>query len=169
MAERIPTQFIDELLSRVDIVDIIDARVPLKKAGKNLHACCPFHDEKTPSFTVSPEKQFYHCFGCGAHGTAIGFLMEYNHMGFVDAVRELAGRVGLELPREATGARREEEPGLYDVLDDAAAWFRRQLREHARGRTAIDYLKQRGVSGEVAAEYGLGYAPPSWDNLGPAL
>lgn len=169
MSGRIPQEFVDSLMARVDIVEVIDGHVPLRKAGREYIARCPFHDEKTPSFTVSPEKQFYHCFGCGAHGTAIGFLMEYNHMGFVDAVRELAGRVGLELPREATGARREEEPGLYDVLDDAAAWFRRQLREHARGRTAIDYLKQRGVSGEVAAEYGLGYAPPGWDNLGPAL
>src|SRR5690554_8145243 len=136
MAERIPTQFIDELLSRVDIVDIIDARVPLKKAGKNLHACCPFHNEKTPSFTVSPDKQFYHCFGCGAHGTAIGFLMEYDRMSFLEAVEELAERVGMELPREAQpqGARSSATEALFNTLSRATQFYRQQLAQSERAR-----------------------------------
>ncbi len=171
MAGRIPQQFIDDLTARVDIVDVIDARVPLRKAGRDYAARCPFHDEKTPSFTVSQEKQFYHCFGCGAHGTAIGFLMEYDHMDFVEAVHELAARVGMEVP--ATGGEgggdRARHQALYDVLQEVAGFYRRQLRDHPRGAAAIDYLKARGISGETAAAFGLGYAPPGWDSLLPAL
>src|SRR3989338_9483789 len=121
MAGRIPKQFIDELLTRSDIVDVIDTHVPLKKAGKDCKACCPFHEEKTPSFTVSPDKQFYHCFGCGVHGTAIGFLMEYEHMDFREAVADLAGRVGLAVPIEATTEtdQQEDTAELGAVLKEA--------------------------------------------------
>ncbi len=168
MAGRIPKQFIDEVLLRADIVEVIDARVPLKKAGKDYKACCPFHDEKTPSFTVSPTKQFYHCFGCGAHGTAIGFLMEYEHMSFPEAVAELAGRVGLPLPQEAQDApaRPDASADLFRVLEEAARRYRAELRDSER---AVAYLKSRGISGEVAAVFGLGYAPDSWDYLTRSL
>ena len=172
MAGRIPQSFIDDLLSRIDIVEVIDAHVPLKKAGRDYAACCPFHDEKTPSFTVSPTKQFFHCFGCGAHGTALGFLMEYDHLGFVEAVEELAERLGLEVPHEggapAAGAGRDLKP-LYELLGQADRYFRHQLRHHPAAAKAVDYLKGRGVSGEVAAAFGLGYAPPGWDGLLQAL
>ena len=173
MAGRIPQQFIDDLMQRVDIVEVIDGRVPLKKAGREYQACCPFHNEKTPSFTVSPTKQFYHCFGCGVHGTALGFLMDYEHMEFVEAVEELARSVGLEVPREA-GPERETErkdatAPLYDLLTEAARFFRQQLRQHPDAARAVDYLKERGLSGEVAQAFGLGYAPPGWDNLLQAL
>lgn len=164
MAGRIPKQFIDELLLRADIVEVIDARVPLKKAGKDYKACCPFHEEKTASFTVSATKQFYHCFGCGAHGTAIGFLMEFEHMSFPEAVEELAGRVGLSLPKEveATVERSDSAAGLLTVLEEAARYYRTQLKEAPR---AVAYLKGRGISGEIAAAFGLGYAPDGWDNV----
>jgi DNA primase len=169
MAGRIPQHFIDDLMQRVDIVEVIDSRVPLKKAGREYHACCPFHNEKTPSFTVSPTKQFYHCFGCGVHGTALGFLMDYEHMDFVDAVEELARSVGMEVPREASpvGERvREDNTGpLYELLDQAARYFRQQLRQHPAAQRAVDYLKGRGLSGEIAKDFGLGYAPSGWDNL----
>lgn len=160
---RIPQHFIDELMSRVDIVDLIDSRVPLRKAGRDYSARCPFHDEKSPSFTVSPTKQFYHCFGCGAHGTALGFLMAYEHMSFGDAVRELAAKVGMEIPQSAlpTNGSESLEP-LFAILDKAAQYFRRQLRQHPE---AIDYLKGRGLEGAIAADYAIGYAPPGWDNL----
>ena len=172
MAGRIPQQFIDDLIDRVDIVEVIDARVPLKKAGREYTACCPFHNEKTPSFTVSPAKQFYHCFGCGAHGTAIGFLMEYEHMDFVEAVEELARSVGLEVPREggeAPSPRPKEGPSLYDIQAEAARFYQRQLREHPQAGRAVAYLRERGLSGEIARDFGLGYAPPGWDNLLQAL
>ncbi len=170
---RIPQSFIDELMTRVDIVEVIDTRVPLKKAGREYTACCPFHNEKTPSFTVSPTKQFYHCFGCGAHGTAVGFLMEYEHLSFPEAVEELARGVGMTVPREEGGpgpapVRRENE-ALYGLLAEADRFYRRQLRQHPQSARAVDYLKQRGLSGEIAAEYGLGFAPPGWDNLLKAL
>ncbi len=153
----IPRDFIDTLLARVDIVDVIDRRVPLKKAGQNYQACCPFHNEKTPSFTVSPTKQFYHCFGCGAHGTALGFLMEYEHMGFPDAVAALAQDVGLAVPESAPGAERPRPPpALWDALGRAAQFYRQQLKQSPR---AIEYLKQRGLTGTIAARYGIGYAP----------
>jgi DNA primase len=165
MASRIPPQFIDEVLARTDIVGLIGSRVSLRKAGKDYHACCPFHDEKTPSFTVSREKQFYHCFGCGAHGSAIGFLMEYARMGFLDAVEELARQAGLELPREAGEQQGPDLKPLYAVLAEAAAIYRRQLREHPQSGRAVDYLKARGLSGEIAARFGIGFAPPGWDLL----
>ncbi len=171
MAGRIPQHFIDDLIARVDIVDVIDSRVPLKKAGREYKACCPFHDEKTPSFTVSPDKQFYHCFGCGAHGTAIGFLMEYEHLEFVEAIQELAKQVGVEVPREAgfVPQPKREGPDLYELLKQASAFFQRQLREHAEGPQAVEYLKGRGLSGEIARDFGVGYAPDGWDNLLKAL
>jgi DNA primase len=157
----IPASFIDELMSRTDIVEVINSRVPLKKAGREYKACCPFHGEKTPSFTVSPTKQFYHCFGCGAHGTALGFLMDYEHLGFPEAVEELASLAGLEVPREQSqGADRR--PDLYSVLDAAAGFYREQLK---RAPAAIEYLKARGISGATAATFGIGYAPDEWDGL----
>jgi len=171
MAGRIPSQFVDELLARIDIVEVIDARVPLKKAGREYTACCPFHNEKTPSFTVSAEKQFYHCFGCGAHGSAIGFLMEYEHLGFVEAVEELASMAGLQVPREA-GQEAEQggsNQGLYEALEKVAAYYRQQLRRRPQADHATEYLKKRGLTGEIAAAFELGYAPPGWDNLVPAL
>ncbi len=155
----IPRDFIDTLLARVDIVDVIDRRVPLKKAGQNYQACCPFHNEKTPSFTVSPAKQFYHCFGCGAHGTALGFLMEYEHMSFRDSVAALAQDVGLPVP-ESGGEpdRPKPPPALWDALEQAARFYKQQLKQNPR---AIEYLKRRGLTGQIAARYGIGYAPAS--------
>jgi DNA primase len=152
----IPRDFIDTLLARVDIVDVIDRRVPLKKAGQNYQACCPFHNEKTPSFTVSPTKQFYHCFGCGAHGTALGFLMEYEHMGFPDAVAALAQDVGLPVPESGEPERPKPPPALWDALEQATQFYKKQLKQTPR---AINYLKQRGLTGTIAARYGIGYAP----------
>ena len=153
----IPRDFIDTLLARVDIVDVIDRRVSLKKAGQNYQACCPFHSEKTPSFTVSPTKQFYHCFGCGAHGTALGFLMEYEHMSFPDAVAALAQDVGLPVPESAQEPDRPKPPpALWDALEQAARFYKQQLKQSPR---AIDYLKRRGLTGAIAARYGIGYAP----------
>ncbi len=161
----IPNDFIQTLLARVDIVEVIDRYVPLKKAGANYVACCPFHSEKTPSFSVSPSKQFYHCFGCGAHGTAIGFLMEHAGKTFPDAVEELARDAGLTVPRvERPGERerREEALDLNEVLLTAARHYRAKLKEAPR---AIDYLKSRGLTGEVAARFGIGYAPDAWQGL----
>ncbi len=164
MAGKIPQSFIDDLLDRIDIVDVISPRVPLKKAGKDYQARCPFHDEKTPSFTVSQQKQFYHCFGCGAHGSAIGFLMEYDHMSFVEAIEELATQAGVEVPREAAPAAPDNRP-LYELLEQAAGFYRQQLRRHPEAGHAIEYLQQRGLSGEIAADYGVGYAPPGWHTV----
>ncbi|MGV8992112.1 MAG: DNA primase [Thiobacillus sp.] len=153
----IPRDFIDTLLARVDIIDVIDRRVPLKKAGQNYQACCPFHSEKTPSFTVSPTKQFYHCFGCGAHGTALGFLMEYEHMSFPDAVAALAQDVGLPIPESAQEPDRPRPPpALWDALEQASQFYKQQLKQSPH---AIDYLKRRGLTGIIAARYGVGYAP----------
>jgi len=153
----IPRDFIDTLLARVDIVDVIDRRVSLKKAGQNYQACCPFHTEKTPSFTVSQTKQFYHCFGCGAHGTALGFLMEYEHMSFREAVAALAQDAGLPIPESASEPDRPKPaPALWDVLEQAAHFYRQQLKQSPR---AIQYLKRRGLTGQIAARYGIGYAP----------
>lgn len=159
----IPESFIQDLLARVDIVDLIDSYVPLKKAGANYAACCPFHNEKSPSFTVSPSKQFYHCFGCGAHGTAIGFLMEYQGIGFIDAVKELAGRAGLQVPQDEFkpgGAATDQGTlrGLVEVMTRAAQFYKEQLKKSPK---AIEYLKQRGLTGEIAARFGIGYAPPT--------
>lgn len=170
MSGRIPTSFIDELLVRVDIVDVIDSRVQLKKTGREYQACCPFHNEKTPSFTVSPDKQFYHCFGCGAHGSALGFLMEYEHLGFVEAVEELASGAGMEVPREAGKVFSEQSHNdLYGVMEKASQFYRQQLKHHEQTTRATDYLKGRGLTGEVAAAFELGFAPPGWDNLGAYL
>jgi len=166
----IPNDFIQTLLSRVDIVDVVDRHVPLKKAGANYVACCPFHSEKTPSFTVSQTKQFYHCFGCGAHGTAVGFLMEYGGKTFPDAVEELARDAGLEVPRVETRPgeteRREQAEDLASLLLTAAKFYRAQLKEATH---AIDYLKGRGLTGEVAARFGIGYAPDAWQPLADAF
>jgi DNA primase len=161
----IPESFIQELLNRVDIIDVVDRNVPLKKAGANYSACCPFHNEKSPSFTVSPTKQFYHCFGCGAHGTAISFLMEHQGLSFVEAVHELAKMVGLIVPQEARDPARAEQkviPGLQEVLQQTSNYYRIQLKKSSR---AIEYLKARGLTGEVAARFQMGYAPPGWQNL----
>ncbi|OGA54786.1 MAG: DNA primase [Betaproteobacteria bacterium RIFCSPLOWO2_12_FULL_62_58] len=165
----IPQSFIQDLLNRVDIVDVVDRHVKLKRAGANYVACCPFHSEKTPSFTVSQTKQFYHCFGCGAHGTAVGFLMEYGGLGFVEAVKELAQSVGMKVPEvrsEPAQRRAEEGDDLYAVLLKAAQFYRAQLKDAPR---AISYLKQRGLSGEIAKLFGIGYAPDGWQNLQAAF
>ncbi|MBC8519718.1 MAG: DNA primase [Gammaproteobacteria bacterium] len=170
MAGRIPSTFIDELLSRIDIIDVIDTRVPLVKKGREFQACCPFHHEKTPSFTVSPTKQFYHCFGCGAHGTAVGFLMEYENMPFPEAIEDLASQAGLEVPREDDGEKpRENLTPLFNLMERAGEWYRKQLKDHPQADKAIQYLKQRGLSGEIAASYGLGFAPDGWSNIHDAL
>ena len=167
----IPESFIQELLARTDIVEIIDRVVPLKKAGANYAACCPFHKEKSPSFTVSPSKQFYHCFGCGAHGTAIGFLMEHQGLSFPDAIEDLARHCGLTVPQEDNerafrkpAAGSEEGPSLLDVMLKAHKYYRDELKQSPR---AIDYLKRRGLTGEIAARFGIGYAPEGWQNLRP--
>lgn len=165
----IPKSFIQDLLNRLDIVDVVERYVPLKKAGANFVACCPFHNEKSPSFTVSQTKQFYHCFGCGAHGTAIGFVMEHAGLGYVDAIEELARSVGLEVPNErpaAGEANQKAAPDLYEVMQTATRYYREQLKLSQR---AIDYLKQRGLSGEIAAKFGIGYAPDAWQNLAAAF
>jgi DNA primase len=161
---RIPQYFIDQLIARTDIVEVIGTRVSLRKAGKEYKACCPFHDEKTPSFNVVPDKQFYHCFGCGAHGTALGFLMEYDHLNFVEAVEELAARAGLDVPHEESTAPTPARPGAdqYALLEQAAEYYRKQMRSHP---PAIEYLKNRGLSGETAAHFGIGFAPDAWDGL----
>lgn len=159
MAGLIPQAFIDELLERSDIVEVIQRRVSLKKAGREFAACCPFHGEKTPSFYVSPQKQFYHCFGCGAHGTAISFLMEYENQSFPEAVEQLAEQAGLDVPREAGGDdKREAHAPLYEALNAAADYYVRQLRQTPK---AVEYLKNRGIDGTTARDYQIGWAPPS--------
>lgn len=163
MAGRIPPAFIDELLNRVDIVEVIDARVPLKKAGREYEACCPFHNEKTPSFKVSQAKQFYHCFGCKASGSAISFLMEYDHLEFVEAIEELAKMQGIDVPYEqgvgASPIQKQAKTNAYDLLAACDRYYRQQLRQHPKAGSAVAYLKKRGLTGEVAARYNLGYAP----------
>lgn len=165
MSGRIPQDFIDDLAQRADIVEVVGSRVPLTKAGREYKARCPFHSEKTPSFWVSPQKGFYHCFGCGAHGTALGFLMEYERLDFPSAVEELARSIGVEVPRTDTGERISTEP-LYAALDGAVQLYRNALRDHSQ---AVDYLKLRGLDGETAREFAIGYAPPAWDSLLNAL
>jgi DNA primase len=163
----IPKNFIHDLLNRLDIVDVIEHYVPLKKAGANYIACCPFHNEKSPSFTVSQNKQFYHCFGCGAHGTAIGFVMEHGGLGFVDAVEELARSAGVTVPCEAPMPEQAQQhkvtPDLHEVMQSATRYYRDQLKQSS---PAIDYLKRRGLSGEIALRFGIGYSPKGWQNLG---
>src|SRR6478735_3671351 len=162
----IPREFIQSLLGRVDIVDVVDRYVKLKKAGTNLVACCPFHNEKTPSFTVSPTKQFYHCFGCGAHGSAIGFVMEYSGMGYVEAVKDLAGRAGMKVPdftpNPGEAAQQVQSVELTELLQRAAQFYKSELK---RSERAIAYLKGRGLTGDVAARFQLGFAPGGWQNL----
>jgi DNA primase len=166
----IPQPFIQDLLHRVDIVDVVDRYVKLKRAGANFVACCPFHSEKTPSFTVSQTKQFYHCFGCGAHGTAISFMMEYSGLGFIDAVKDLAQSVGMKVPEaersEHSQRRAEQSVDLHAVLLTAAHYYRAQLKSAPR---AIEYLKNRGLSGDIAKRFGVGYAPDAWQNLAAAF
>ena len=161
----IPKSFIQDLLNRLDIVDVIEHYVPLKKAGANFVACCPFHSEKSPSFTVSQSKQFYHCFGCGAHGTAIGFVMGHAGLGFVEAIEELARSIGVTVPNEAPAQGQTQPkvaPDLYEVMQSATRYYRDQLKQSTR---AIEYLKRRGLSGEIASRFGIGYAPDGWQNL----
>lgn len=162
MAGRIPQDFIDDLIARADIVEVVGRRVQLKKAGREFKACCPFHDEKTPSFTVSPGKGFYHCFGCGMHGTAIGFLMEYDHMSFVEAIESLASTMGVDVPRDEKDrpARRYDE--LFSLMSHVDRHWQAELRDHPK---AIEYLKQRGIDGETARRFGIGYAPDGWSNV----
>lgn len=164
----IPESFIQELLNRVDVVEVIDKVVPLKKAGANYSACCPFHNEKSPSFTVSPTKQFYHCFGCGAHGSALSFLMEYNGLSFIEAIHDLAKQVGMIVPQEKRDPGQPEAPSkavmlsLQETLQQAAAFYKAELKKSPH---AIAYLKGRGLSGQVAAKFQVGYAPAGWQNL----
>ena len=173
MTGLIPRTFIDELLQRTDIVDVIDEILPLKKTGNNFVARCPFHQEKSPSFTVSAEKQFYHCFGCGAHGSAISFLMEQQHLSFVESVHELAHRAGMVVPtaQPANGdAQTEDQTGpLFNLLDEVATHFRRQLNQRDQSTSAVEYLKGRELTSDIAKAFAIGYAPPGWDNLLRAL
>lgn len=164
MAGRIPKPFIDELVARADIVEVVGARVTLKRAGSNYKGLCPFHGEKTPSFTVSPSKGFYHCFGCSAHGTAIGFLMAYDNLEFPEAVEALAEMMGLEVPRESTGPAepKEENEELYELMREADQIYRAALRT---SETAIAYLKKRGIDGRTAGRFGIGFAPDAWDTV----
>lgn len=170
MSGRIPRSFIDDLLARTDIVELIDGFVPLKRAGKNHQACCPFHNEKSPSFTVSQEKQFYHCFGCGAHGNAISFLMEYERLEFPEAIEELARYHQVDVPREQ-GNRPSNKPyhspnkleDDFKLMENISRYFEKQLKEKGQSSKAIDYLKSRGLSGEVVKAYNIGYAPGEWD------
>jgi DNA primase len=164
---RIPREFIDDLLLRVDIVDVINARVPLKKKGREYTACCPFHNEKTPSFSVSPSKQFYHCFGCGAHGSAISFLMEYEHQEFVESIETLAESLGIPVPREGGGKapspeQRQRSKDLYTLMEEASGFYQMQLKSSDK---AVSYLKGRELSGEVSKQFKLGYAPEGWNVL----
>lgn len=171
MAGLIPKDFIEDMIARTDIVDIIDSRVKLKKAGKNYQACCPFHNEKTPSFTVSQDKQFYHCFGCGAHGNSVSFLMEYDRLEFPEAIEELARFHGVEVPREQgsqprkSGVGREQLDSDFALMEKAARFFQAQLRQHADSTKVIDYLKHRGLSGETVKHWEIGFAPPEWDGV----
>lgn len=169
MAGLIPQAFIDDVLDRCDIVDIIDSRVKLKKTGKNYSACCPFHDEKTPSFTVSPDKQFFYCFGCGASGNAIGFVMDYERLSFPEAIEGVAKHLGLEVPREerdpASEQRERERRAIYELLEQSDQFYQQQLRHHPYREEAINYLKSRGLDGLTCKTFGVGFAPDGWDNL----
>ncbi|MGE0809868.1 MAG: DNA primase [Immundisolibacter sp.] len=172
MSGRIPDDFIDAVLARTDIAEVIGARVPLRRSGRELSGRCPFHEEKTPSFTVSPQKQFYHCFGCGAHGSAIGFLMALDRLDFREAVIELAQRAGMNLPQETEAAQTPSGPPLaplYEVLAAASTFYQQQLRRHPAASTAIEYLKHRGLDGTTAARFHIGYAADEWDRLKQAL
>ncbi len=167
MSGRIPREFIDDLLVRVDIVDLVDSHVPLKKTGSNYVARCPFHSEKTPSFSVNRKKQFYHCFGCGAGGNAISFLMAFSHLDFVEAIEDLAGFIGVDVPREAMVYQqaKQDYSALYSILEQSAVFYVEQLRSNSEASVAVEYLKKRGLSGDIAQEFSLGYAPNGWDAL----
>lgn len=175
MASRIPQSFIDDLLDRTDIVDLVDGHVKLKKTGRNYSACCPFHKEKTPSFSVAPDKQFYYCFGCGAGGNAIGFLMQLANLNFPEAVEELAGKAGLTVPKDdsvtskaasaASQAKTQARNQAYDILNQASQYYQSQLRRHPDRQKAVTYLKGRGLNGQIAQRFGVGYAPTGWQNL----
>ena len=162
MAGLIPQDFIDDLIARADIVEVIGRRVQLKKAGREFKACCPFHDEKTPSFTVSPGKGFYHCFGCGAHGTAIGFLMEFDHMNFVEAIESLANSMGVEIPRSESDQPAQRYDKLFSLMDAVARHWQSCLKETPE---AVEYLKNRGIDGSTAKRFGIGFAPDGWSNV----
>ncbi|MAT50085.1 MAG: DNA primase [Porticoccaceae bacterium] len=168
---RIPQRFIDDLLDRVDIVDVVGSRIDLRKSGKNYAARCPFHDEKTPSFTVSPDKQFFYCFGCGAGGNAIGFIMDFDHLEFPQAVESLARDCGMEVPRDDNrdDSRDRWRRALYDLLARADTFYQSQLRQHPDAGLAVNYLRKRGLDGAIAKRFGIGFAPPGWDNLLTAL
>jgi DNA primase len=175
LASRIPQSFIDDLLDRTDIVDLVDGHVKLKKTGRNYSACCPFHKEKTPSFSVAPDKQFYYCFGCGAGGNAIGFLMQLENLNFPEAVEELAGKAGLTVPKDdnvtskaasaASQAKTQARNQAYDLLNRASQYYQSQLRRHPDRQKAVTYLKGRGLNGQIAQRFGVGYAPIGWQNL----
>jgi len=178
MAGRIPRDFIDDLIARTDIVDIVDSRVKLKKAGKNYQACCPFHNEKSPSFTVSAEKQFYHCFGCGEHGNALSFIMEFDRLEFVEAIEELAGHHSIEVPREqssqpfnkvASQQKKQQLENDFELMEKAAQFFQQQLKRHPNSEKVITYLKDRGLSGAIVKSWEIGYAPPEWQALADTL
>ncbi|MES1988983.1 MAG: CHC2 zinc finger domain-containing protein, partial [Pseudomonadota bacterium] len=164
----IPRAFINELIARCDIAEVIDARVPLRKAGHDFTACCPFHSEKTPSFTVSPRKQFYHCFGCGVSGNVLGFLMAFERLEFVEAVEMLASHMGMVVPEElpsgggAAPKRQQIQPNLFSALERSAKIYQTELRQSS---VAIEYLKGRGLSGQICKTFGIGYAPSQWDCL----
>ena len=168
MAGRIPRVFINDLLARTDIVELIDARVKLKKQGKNYHACCPFHNEKTPSFTVNGEKQFYHCFGCGAHGNAIDFLMNYDRLEFVESIEELATSHGLDVPYEAGNGpsqmERHQRQSLYQLMENLNGFYQQSLQQSS-AQSARDYLEHRGLSADIINHFSIGYAPAGWDNV----
>ncbi len=168
MAGRIPRSFINDLLARTDIIDLVDAKVPLKKQGKNHHACCPFHNEKTPSFTVNGERQFYYCFGCGAHGNAIDFLMNYDKLDFVEAIEELSALHGLDVPYEkGTGTSQIElhqRQNLYQLMEKINQFYCAALN-HPSANKAKDYLSQRGLSADIISHFSIGFAPAGWDNL----
>ncbi|MGB2326060.1 MAG: DNA primase, partial [Pseudomonadales bacterium] len=173
--QRIPQDFIDTILDRTDIVDVIDSRVKLKRSGRNYTACCPFHKEKTPSFSVAPDKQFYYCFGCGAGGNAIGFLMELEHLSFPEAVEELARKAGMDVPKQdqnlspaaiaAQQAKTQARNQAYDLLEQANVYYQKQLRQHPQRKQAVSYLQGRGLSGQIAQRFGIGFAPTGWQNL----
>ncbi len=165
MSSRLPNDFIDGLLNRIDIVEVIGRRVPLKKAGKAFSARCPFHEERTPSFTVSPDKQLYHCFGCSASGTAISFLMEFDGLNFRDAVEELAAAASVEMPAMASTPKSSDTSRLLNTIEQCNRWFKKQLRHHSGSTKAIEYLKNRGIPGQTAQEFALGFAPDGWQNL----
>ncbi|MFT5706224.1 MAG: DNA primase [Oceanospirillaceae bacterium] len=167
MANKIPQSFIDDLLARTDIVDIIDSSVNLKKTGKNYSGLCPFHKEKSPSFSVNPEKQFYYCFGCGAGGNAISFITEYENVPFPQAVEDLAKRAGIEIPKETSNQRNNEHlyQAQFKILDLTAAFYQSQLKNSSSKQTAIKYLQSRGLDGKIAKQFGIGFAPAGWDNL----